>query len=97
MLAGETVLVDTRALLVLGAISTGLVWGWLAGLLVGRVRRRILSPALVILATVPLALEIWWFLGLPALAWAGGAGVVSFCVHAVWRAQLSHHVEEGPL
>jgi NhaP-type Na+/H+ or K+/H+ antiporter len=72
----------------LGAAAAGLVWGWLVGLLAGRVRRKLLTPLLVFLATIPVAIEIWWYLGPASLVWAGVAGALSFFLHVAWRSHL---------
>ncbi len=77
----------------IGGAGAGLVWGWLVGLLIGRVRRRLLTPCLVLLASIPLGVEVWWFLGLSPLAWAVGAGVLAFSLHAAWRIQLRRQVQ----
>lgn len=48
-----------------GGVGIGLVWGWLAGVVLGmgETRRPIASAVSLALATAALAAEVWWLVG----------------------------------
>jgi hypothetical protein len=79
---------DLSNMAVWGAAGLGLVWGWIAALPVGRTRRKLVTPAVVGLASVLVAVEVMFMLGAKAAAIAAGAALLSFGFHAVWRLWL---------
>jgi hypothetical protein len=86
---------DPSNIAVWGAAGLGLVWGWLAALPVGPTRRKLVTPAAVSLASVLVAAEVMWMLGVAAAAITTGTTLLSFGVHAAWRLWLRQSVSQS--
>jgi hypothetical protein len=86
-----------------GSVGLGLMWGWLAGSLVGRVLRPWRTVPAVGLATLVMATPAAWFQGGTGLLGFGVAALTAGLLHLIWMRELHLQVaaknksEEGGL
>lgn len=73
----------------LGSTCLGLVWGWLIGTRMMRMRRPWRFIASVLLATLVLSAEVAWFQNWMRSTLFVGATLFAFSVHFEWRSKLS--------
>ena len=74
----------------IGGIGMGLMWGWLLVLVGGRGRpkRPFITILALILATILVALQLFFLTGWPTLPYFLASTALSLMVHLGWRQEL---------
>jgi hypothetical protein len=73
---------------ILGSVGVGLVWGWLAGGLEGRLRHPLRAFPAIALATSAILVQIGYQVDWRGAAFLLGAAIFSFLIHVGWRREL---------
>ena len=79
-------------LALLGSAGIGLVWGWLAGRLEGRIRKPLRTWSAVVGATAAVGAPVLAFSGWQGVAAFGSAMLLAFLAHVTWRRGLRAHL-----
>jgi hypothetical protein len=73
---------------ILGSVGMGLVWGWLAGGMEGRLRHPLRTISFSALAVSAVLVQIVTWVGWRGMVCFLGAGIAAFLIHAGWRREL---------
>jgi hypothetical protein len=75
-------------LAILGSLGIGLVWGWLAGGMEGRLQHPLRTLPGIALATSAILVQIVYWVGWQGMLYFLGAGILAFLIHVGWRREL---------
>jgi len=77
----------------LGSIGLGAVWGWLAGIVLGRARLSWPHISLLAGATLILLAEVVWLTGWPAMCACSAAALIAGAGHLSWMRHLRRRAD----